>query len=241
MVSYASAAALSVSAATLTSVTVGNPCTGTATTGNPVGGSTAITVNVALPPECVVTSRTVQVTVVDSGGAHSSAAVVMSGSTQAFTVSPAYTASATVTPSVTVDGWNLPTTWAFTPPATGCVALNSSGDPAPGGSCTITGLSLATPWGNGGVGHRQTNGHVLVSSSSPYISFTVDLRSGLPANWVWSTSGTVQVAHYTPTAGYGCNSLPILSGRTNADWGKMDFYVVLFENRAEATDPLNCS
>ena len=47
--------------------------------------------------------------------------------------------------------------------------------------------------------------------------------------------------HYTPTAGYRCNSLPILSGRTNADWGKMDFYVVLFENRAEATDPLNCS
>ncbi len=116
VVSYASAAALSVSAAKLTSVTVGNPCTGTATTGNPVGGSTATTVNVTLPPGCVVTSRTVQVTVVDSGGAHSSASVVMSGSTQAFTVSPAYTASATVTPSVTVDGWSFLTTWTYTPP-----------------------------------------------------------------------------------------------------------------------------
>ena len=204
MVSYASAAALSVSAATLTSVTVGNPCTGTATTGNPVGGSTATTVNVTLPPGCVVTSRTVQVAVVDSGGAHSSAPVVMSGSTQAFTVSPAYTASATVTPSVTVDGWSLLTTWTYTPPPI-----------EPGNPQTVI---QSITWSTGN--QNQACATVTVTTDPPQSKWLVNLNVAQPP-FYGAISGyqiTENQIEFVPLSGTPVDGVLGIQGSNNG-WG----------------------
>ena len=163
--------------------------------------------------------------------------VVVGGGSQSFTVT-AYTPSATDKVSVTVDSWPVATTWTYTPPpTTSCVALSSSGTPQPGGSCTITGLSFSAPWDS--LGNRQTNGHVNVTSSSAYISFSVDLRAALPVDWNWSTSGTLSRSHYIPTPGYACSSLPMLTGTTNPGWGRIDLYIELVENRAGKT--VNCA
>ena len=124
--------------------------------------------------------------------------------------------------------------------ANSCVALAANGTPAVGGSCVITGISLAAPWGT--PGDRQTNGHVRVTSSSTYVSFSVDLRPALPTGWSWSTSAIVNGnGSYTTTAGYACSSLPALSGRTNPNWSTLEIYVVLFEKRSSAPGTLNCA
>lgn len=121
-----------------------------------------------------------------------------------------------------------------------CVALAPNGTPAPGGTCTVTGISLAAPWG--AVGDRQTNGRVQVTSSSTYVSFSVDLRPALPTGWSWSTSAIVNGnGGYTTTPGYACASLPTLTGRTNPAWSIPEIYLVLVEKRSSASGTLNCA
>jgi hypothetical protein len=121
-----------------------------------------------------------------------------------------------------------------------CVALKADGTPAPGGTCSITGISLVVPWG--ATGDRQTNGRVTVTSSSTYVSFSVDLRPAVPADWSWGTSAIVNGnGGYTTTAGFACSSLPSLTGRTNPAWSTLEIYVVLFEKRSSASGALLCA
>ena len=205
---------------------------------------TAVSVS-GLSSACAGSAVTVEVYDPTVTGGWSAAVVATATGTAAsgtqVYAAAAFTPSSSLKVRVTIGGWLLPATWSYTPPVTtACTALSSTGAPQPGGSCTITGLSFGKPWG--GVGHRQTNGHVNVTSSSPYISFSADLTAGLPANWSWGTSGTVSGgAHYTLTSGYACSSLPILTGTTNPNWSSVDLYVVLYENTADAGSALTCA
>lgn len=117
----------------MTSTTAANPCTATATATNPsVSGSTT-TVSLTVPAACVTVPRTVQVTVVDSGGAHSSASVTLSSAAQPITLLTAYTPAVVLSISVTLDGWNLTTTWSYTPPRVSCRVKSPAGSTA---TCT---------------------------------------------------------------------------------------------------------
>lgn len=155
------------------------------------------------------------------------------GATAVQVTSAAWTNDAWSSVSATTGTW--PSASANT-----CVALKADGSAMPGGTCAVTGVSLATPWG--AAGDRQTNGHVLVSASSTYVSFSVELRSAVPADWNWSTSAVVNGnGSYTASSGLACSSLPALTGRSNPTWSTVEIYVVLFEKRSSASGALNCT
>lgn len=113
----ANATGLALTVPPLSSMVVATPCAGPAVVGNPAGSGSYSTVTLQMPAECVAIERSVQVTIVDGANVpHSSVAVVMSSPTQTVAVSPAYTAAPSMTVRVTLDGWDVPSSWAYTAP-----------------------------------------------------------------------------------------------------------------------------
>ena len=110
-------------------------------------------------------------------------------------------------------------TWA-TPATTGCVAMNANGTPKTGGSCHVTSIVVSAQWGANG--ERMRNYDVTFASNAQegYIQFTVDLSAAGPGGFSWATAGlTAGSSHVTPTNGWTCAQLPILTGKTPTNWG----------------------
>jgi hypothetical protein len=111
----ASASSLTVRGGVLTTATATRPCADGATATGPTTTTANQTgVRITVPASCV--GRTVQATVVDAAGvAHSSAPTVMTAATLTLPVS-GYVGTSSLVVRATVDGWNLTTTWSYTPP-----------------------------------------------------------------------------------------------------------------------------
>lgn len=125
-ISNASAASLSVFAGKLGTFAATHPCPGTATAtvATPVG-STYSAVSVTVPSGC--SGRRLDLTLLNGSTAlqNGTATVASSGATT-VTFAGTYTATPFLTVQAVVAGWNLPTTWAYTPPVVGLTATCST-------------------------------------------------------------------------------------------------------------------
>ncbi len=155
--SMGSASSLPVHGGIIDTETASRPCAdGASATGPSTATAAQTAVRLTVPAGCV--GRDVQVTVVDQAGvAHSSAVVAMTAQTMDVPVS-GYVGAAALTVGATVDGWNLTTTWSYTPPApyVWCTVV-TPGSPA---TCTAA-VTLRTT----AAGVRYWD--VVVSTTSP--------------------------------------------------------------------------
>ncbi len=170
----ASASNLAVGSSRLGATDLTAPCPGSAVVtavgatdvpaGQPAYGGIAVT----LPAGCTG-ARDVQVTL------HAGSQVVTSSAgsvTTSGTLSTANYYAQTVTGAVaTVDGWNLPVTWSFAPPAT-CQVTSGSG------TC-IAGVTLWTGQRNGGSSSALYFDVWVTTTSTSWVTYTVtfDLSS----------------------------------------------------------------
>ncbi|MBX9245788.1 hypothetical protein ICW40_13350 [Actinotalea ferrariae] len=114
--SMGSAASLTVRGGVIDTFTNARPCADGATaTGPSTTTATQTAVRLTVPADCV--GKTVQVTIVDAAGVpHSSAPTLMTTVTRDIPVAGGYTGTSNLVVRATVDGWNLATTWSYTPP-----------------------------------------------------------------------------------------------------------------------------
>ncbi len=117
-----SAATLTVNAASISTFTVTHPCPGNATA-VPAGASgtqfTGVTVTL---PSTACNGRVVHVTVLNGTTVVRQGQATVVGATATVAGMAAYTAQSGYTVRATVSGWNLPTTWSYTPPPVSLVA-----------------------------------------------------------------------------------------------------------------------
>jgi len=221
----------------------GHPCSGTATATAATGsGTTYSAVSITVPSGCAGKELFLTLlngsTVLRSG----TATVAGSGATT-VTFTGTYTATSSLTVQAVVDGWNLPTTWSFTPPVSypTCQVYRLVGgvETARPGTCTVTGLKVDSFWGT--VGSRMANVSISFSYSGAtypdYFRFTVDMATstGIPAGWNWATSGT-RGGNLVLSPSYQCSSLPILAGSSTPSWGPTNgFQFQILENRVGQT------
>lgn len=110
------AAALQVSAGSLTSFSAQHPCPGPATAvPSGASGSTYTGVTITLA-SAACSGRPVRARVVTSAGLLVVEGQIPANGTTATLTVPPYTAGSSYTVHATVSGWHLPTTWSFTPP-----------------------------------------------------------------------------------------------------------------------------
>ena len=169
------ASASSLGVTSVLGVTEGaSPCSGTAV-GRPVGATDVQAgdpgygaIDVTLPSGCTG-ARTVQVTLLDGTQSlvAASGTVTGSGSLSAS----AYRAQSVTGGVATVDGWDLPFTWDFTPPAT-CQVTSGSG------TCVAT-VTLWTGQRTGGSSSALYFDVWVTTTSSSWVSWqvTFDLSS----------------------------------------------------------------
>lgn len=241
----ANAASLQVQSGTLGAQVSDHPCSGTAAATAATGSGTtysAVSI-ITVPSGCAGKELFLTLlngsTVLRSGTAN----VAGSGATT-VTFTGTYTATSSLTVQAVVDGWNLPTTWTFTPPVSYpicqvCRLVGGVETARPGSTCTVTGLTVDSYWGT--VGSRMANVSIAFSYSGAtypdYFKFTVDMTTatGLPAGWNWATSGT-KGGNLVLSPSYQCSSLPILVGSSDPGWGPTNgFQFQIFENRAGET------
>jgi len=145
--SFASAAGLSLSGGSISVVASTHPCPETATATAVTGsGTTYSAVSITVPNGCGGRALSLTLlngtTVLRSG----TATVAASGATT-VTFTGTYTASSSLTVRAAVGGWDLPTTWAFTPPALPALSC-APVDPSVTATCTLV-IDRWNFWGNG--------------------------------------------------------------------------------------------
>lgn len=132
-------------------------------------------------------------------------------------------------------------TW-VTPDTVGCKAMNANGTAKAGGYCSVTSVSVQAEWGT--AGDRTRNYSVTFNSNAAegYIQFTVDLSVSGGA-FTWTNAGLVApTQQVTPTNGWTCAKLPILTGKTPTNWGwgaSSSIYFQVTENRSSTA--VTCS
>lgn len=135
---------------------------------------------------------------------------------------------------VTLNGWAVPATWSFTPPAGNrCEVRNANGSVDTTKPCSITGAPSFAFWGSAGAG--QGNGGADFSApgiaNDQYVAFTLTI-TGAPAGWSWSTSGLTSINN-SASVSSSCSSLPTFSGQLGPNKGATpNAFVSFVENRA---------
>lgn len=217
VVRTASAAQLAVDGGALTATTVTHPCPGTAAaTAATVSGSSASGVAVIVPDGCA--TRTLDVTVL------SGSTVVASGSTpvtSGTTTVPvgAYTPTASMTVLAVVDGWDLPVTWSYTPPATGPVSCRVPADSSV--TCTAT-MGSGSQWGWPTVTTFNRFVQVTTSSAKPVV-WEVTFHLDDPAWPVRASRLTDTQGGLVLVSASACGSSPrTVTVRGTTSWGQYD-------------------
>lgn len=164
----ASASSLTVTSASGSGLQVGHPCDGTAVAA-PVGavdvqpGQPAYAgVSVALPAGCSG-AHPVQVTLLQGANALVGASGTVTGTATLSTA--AYYAQNVTGAVATLDGWDLPVTWSFAPPAT-CQVTSGSG------SCAAT-VTLWTGQRDGGSSSALYFDVWVTTTSTSWVTWTV--------------------------------------------------------------------
>lgn len=162
-----------------------------------------------------------------------------SGTTATVPVPGGFPPDAVTGVAMTLGTWGVPTSWSYTPPATGpaCAVYRLVGGvevlrPA---TCTVTSVHFVNWWDS--PGNRKANVGISFSYSGAqypdYFRFTVDMSTarGIPAGWVWSTSGT-RGGNLVLAPSYRCSSLPVIEGSSVPSWGPTGgFEFQIWENR----------
>lgn len=108
-----------------------------------------------------------------------------------------------------------------------CTALNQGGRPVP---CTVKAIRYEG-WGNPG---SQTRNYYIefTSPAAKSITFSVDLSTatGTGGTFSWSNAGVATTAQFTPTGGWTCGSLPLVTGKA-FDWYTTVYFPV-YENKS---------
>jgi hypothetical protein len=166
--SFGSAAALGVNGGFLGTYSATHPCPGTATV-TPTTGS-AITfsaVGVTVPAGCA--GRTLKLTMISGSTVLSgTATVAVSGATVVSFAPTTYNALSSWTIAAVVDGWNLPTTWSFTPPPFWCTVV-TTGSTA---TCTAT-VTIFVGTKPGGSSSATYYDVVVTTTSTSYVQWEV--------------------------------------------------------------------
>jgi hypothetical protein len=193
-VSRASAAGLEVVGGRLWTETANHPCAGPADATVAMGSGTSYSaVSITIPSGCA--GREVVVTVVDGTTVQGTGSWTVAASGATTVPVGSYTAASNLTVQAVVDGWGLPTTWSFTPPATGPVTCAVTGvvvwyngpggawtrrvDPATGQTCTARLVSASTP-----------------SQYNPYSDFTVEVTTTGPGDVQWELTVDFADPHF---------------------------------------------
>ncbi len=215
---FANAAALPLTGGSLASTTATHPCLGSATATATTGsGTTYSAVSVTVPDGCA--GRELKVTLLNGTTELGSGTGTVAGSgATVVTFTGTYTAAAGLTVRAVVDGWDLPATWSFTPPAptlpATCVITNDvSGwgsvngvwspilvPPQDPGGCTVTGVAVGSSWS---VGDAQVT------------QYTVTFRNDTPRQVEWQ--GTLDFS-VSPFHGWTPQAINGLGTPTTDGW-----------------------
>jgi len=169
--SFASAASLPLNGGVQSAAVATHPCPGTATATATTGsGITFSAASVTVPAGCAGKLLTVRMT---SGATllTGTATAAGSGATVVALAPTNYDATLAWTLSNTVDGWDLPTTWSFTPPPFWCTVL-------PVGSaatCTVA-VTIFTGIKTGGTGVATYYDVVVTTTSAAYVQWQVSFN-----------------------------------------------------------------
>ena len=112
----ANAATLNLADGSLSAAVIARPCAGTLAATTPPTSIPVSTVTITPPAACV--GRTVAVTVVAGAEQRQGTATAPASGSVTVTLDGSYTPSTSTQVTSVVDGWGLPTSWAYTPPAT---------------------------------------------------------------------------------------------------------------------------
>ncbi|MEU1973294.1 SipW-dependent-type signal peptide-containing protein [Microbacterium sp. NPDC019599] len=107
-----------------------------------------------------------------------------------------------------------------------CTAVDAAGKPMP---CAVTGLRY-DEWGT--PGNRVRNYYITTSAvGARHLDFSVDLStaSGAGGSFAWTNAGVATGAQFTPTNGWTCAKLPLVTGKT-PEWFTNPFFTV-YENK----------
>ena len=119
----ANAATLNLADGSLGAAVIAHPCAGTLAATTPPTSIPVSTVTITPPAACV--GRTVAVTVVAGAVQRQGTATAPASGTVTVTLDGSYSPSTTTQVAAVVDGWNLPTGWTYTPPATGVIVAGN--------------------------------------------------------------------------------------------------------------------
>jgi hypothetical protein len=211
--SFASAASLSLNAGSVTTVVSGHPCAGQATATPTSGsGTTYLATSVTVPPGCAGLSLGVTLLQGTAVVRNGTATVASSGAT-VVTFAGSYTASSTMTIRATVGGWDLPTSWTFTPPVPlPAVSCRVYDHPSATCSVVVTGFTV---WGYPSTTHFQLDLQVVGDSNANNqhweLTFNfADAYYPFVPRGVQSNGGLVLQS--------GCSALPTMTVRGNPGW-----------------------
>lgn len=109
----AHAAVLNVHPASLSTFTVGHPCTGTMTATTPTTSGTTTAVDLTAPTGCA--GLPLAITLTSGAEVRHGAAIAPASGSVRVTFDESYTPSTSVAVAATVAHWHLPTTWSYTP------------------------------------------------------------------------------------------------------------------------------
>lgn len=157
-----SAASLTITAGSVSTAIVEKPCSGSLAATTPSTSTPVSAVTVTAPATC--SGRQLQVAVTTGGATVEGAAAVPESGVVTVGLNGAYTPSTATQVSATVDGWNLPATWAYTPPPAGAITCYPV-DPSVTATCAVS----VTGWSFWGSGYR--------------LDFTVTTPSPTPFEW----------------------------------------------------------
>lgn len=114
-----------------------------------------------------------------------------------------------------------------------CTALNQGGRPVP---CTVKSIRYEG-WGTPG---SQTRNYYIefTAPAAKSITFSVDLSTatGNGGSFAWTKAGVGSAAQFTPTGGWTCDTLPIVTGKAFDWYGTV--YFPVYEDRS--AQPVMC-
>jgi hypothetical protein len=166
--SFASAASLPLNGGVQSAAVATHPCPGTATATAATGsGITFSAASVTVPAGCGGKLLTVRMT---SGATvlTGTATAAGSGATVVALAPTNYDATLAWTLSNTVDGWNLPTTWSFTPPPFWCTVL-----PVGSAATCTAAVTIFTGVKPGGSTTATYYDVVVTTTSTAYVQWQV--------------------------------------------------------------------
>ena len=154
-----------------------------------------------------------------------------------------FTPAAGLKVHVTIDGWQVPATWTYTPPAgpvNVCQVRNANGTVDSTKPCTVSGTPSSGYWGNpgSGQGNFSTSFSAPGIANSQYVSFTVTIP-GAPAWWSWSNAGLTSINNGGSVTS-SCSSLPTFSGRLGSNIGASPNVFVSFRENRTGTPGIVC-